>query len=574
MNAETFFDNFSLLSESPNGIQKLREMILQMAVQGKLVPRNSDDEPAEMLLERITTEKKRLVEEKKIRKSKNLPPIEEDEIPYKLPENWKWVQLGEVVQFINGDRGKNYPSSKDKVDSGIPFINAGHLANGEVNFKNMDFITEAKFASLGSGKIERNDLIYCLRGTLGKSAVVKNFDKGAIASSLVLLRAFYGLNSDFLYNYLNSILGKIMIKLHDNGTAQPNLSAGNVKKYLFPLPPLEEQKRIVAKVNQLMELCNQLESMQQIKQESHIHLNNAALNKMLDASSQEEFDKHWRLVCDNFGLLYDNLDNVEKLRQSILQLAVMGKLVEQDDGDEPANKLVGKVEEEKQRLVKEGVIKNNNKSPSIKKSDIPYEIPTNWKWVRLIDLCDIGTGSTPLKSQIEYYQNGTIPWITSSSTSLDFVENTETWITEKAVDECHLRLYPPGTLIIALYGQGKTRGQVAEIQIEATINQACAALIFAGSLVHIKDYVKLVLKKQYAELRSLAAGGAQPNLNVGKIKNALIPLPPLEEQKRIVAKVDQLMELCDSLEAGIRQAQEDGEKLMEVAVSGLLASCD
>ena len=188
-----------------------------------------------------------------------------------------------------------------------------------------------------------------------------------------------------------------------------------------------------------------------------------------------------------------------------------------------------------------------------------------------MDLCDIGTGSTPLKTQNEYYQNGTIPWITSSATSLEFVENAETYITQKAVEECRLRLYPPGTLIVALYGQGKTRGQVAEIQIEATINQACAALVFIDSLELIKGYVKLVLRKQYVELRSLAAGGAQPNLNIAKIKNALIPLPSLEEQKRIVEKVDALMNLCNQLEEKIGDSQKNAETLMDAFLIKLWA---
>ncbi|MBP2030666.1 type I restriction enzyme S subunit [Methanohalophilus levihalophilus] len=374
----------------------------------------------------------------------------------------------------------------------------------------------------------------------------------------------------YLYYFFLYFQGEL--KKRAFGGAQLNLNTGIVKNIAFPLPPFEEQKRIVAKVDQLMAVCDQLESLQQKKNENRNHLNNSALSKMLAAASPEEFAEHWQFVYGNFDLLYEDLDNLKKLRQTILQLAVQGKLVEQDASDEPAEVLLERIKAEKDRLMKGGKIKKTSKSLEIDESKTPYEISDKWKWVRLIDLCDVGTGSTPLKTQAEYYENGTIPWITSSATSLEFVDNAETHITQKAVEECRLRLYPPGTLIIALYGQGKTRGQVAEIQIEATINQACAALVFIDSLEISKSYVKLVLTKQYAELRSLAAGGAQPNLNVGIIKNAIIPLPPLEEQKRIVAKVDQLMILCDQLEAKIKQAQSDNETLMEAAVNHLLTA--
>uniref|UniRef100_UPI00037C24A8 restriction endonuclease subunit S n=1 Tax=Heyndrickxia coagulans TaxID=1398 RepID=UPI00037C24A8 len=175
-----------------------------------------------------------------------------EEQPYEVPQNWLWVSLNAIAKFINGDRGKNYPSQKDFVHEGIPFINAGHLVNGKIKMSNMNYISEDKFNSLGSGKICNNDILYCLRGTLGKTAIVEEIEKGAIASSLVILRPYQNVNNEFLYYYLISPLGQSMIKIHDNGSAQPNLSASNVKKYIFPLPPLAEQERIVEKLNRVI----------------------------------------------------------------------------------------------------------------------------------------------------------------------------------------------------------------------------------------------------------------------------------------------------------------------------------
>lgn len=175
-----------------------------------------------------------------------------------------------------------------------------------------------------------------------------------------------------------------------------------------------------------------------------------------------------------------------------------------------------------------------------------------------------------MTSKHEYYEDGSIPWITSSLTSLDYIDKAETLISEIAVNECNLRKYPSGTLIVALYGQGKTCGQVSELRLEATINQACASIVFIENFGCIKKYTKLFFKQKYEELRALAAGGAQPNLNVGKIKETLIPIPPLAEQKRIVEKVEQLMGLCDELEAKLRKEREESQKLVEVVAKCLL----
>ena len=161
-------------------------------------------------------------------------------------KSWNSVDLGSVVQLINGDRGKNYPSQKDFINDGIPFINAGHIQEGSIQFKSMNYISQETFNLLGSGKILPNDILYCLRGSLGKTAIVQDIDKGAIASSLVIIRPSKDITIKYLYYFLTSYLGQAEIYKHDNGSAQPNLSAASVKAYKIPLPPLEEQKRIAA----------------------------------------------------------------------------------------------------------------------------------------------------------------------------------------------------------------------------------------------------------------------------------------------------------------------------------------
>jgi type I restriction enzyme S subunit len=219
----------------------LRKTILTLAVQGKLVPQDPNDEPAVEQDRSATTEIG-------------------NGLPWDIPDSWTVMELNNLATFINGDRSKNYPSKSFRVADGVPFINAGHLVNGDVSLTEMDYITEEHFALLGSGKVERGDVLYCLRGSLGKSAVVSSIVRGAIASSLLILRPTNLILAKYLYFYLVSPLGAFMIRRYDNGSAQPNLSATNVKRYAVPLPPVAEQLRIVMKAEELMVKVDTLEN--------------------------------------------------------------------------------------------------------------------------------------------------------------------------------------------------------------------------------------------------------------------------------------------------------------------------
>lgn len=253
---------------------------------------------------------------------------------------------------------------------------------------------------------------------------------------------------------------------------------------------------------------------------------------------------------------------IAKLRASILSDAVSGRLVPQDPNDEPASILLEKIRVEKECLIKEGKIKREKPLPPIAADEIPYELPEGWIWCKLSTITEVGTGATPLKSTSDYY-NGTIPWVTSSATGDRFIHRADVLITEKALRETNCKIYPTGTLILAMYGQGKTRGQISELCIDATINQACASIRLFLFDKTTNEYIKLFFEKHYVELRELAAGGAQPNLNLQKIKDTLIPLPPFSEQQRIISKVKQLMSTCDALEAEVAKSCTETDRLMQ-----------
>ena len=250
--------HFDLLLDRPEAVDALEQTILQLAVRGLLVPQDPSDEPASVLLQKIRAEKDNLIAQGKIKRDKPLAEIADEEKPFELPQGWEWVRLSALAAFENGDRGRNYPSRSNFVEQGIAFINAGHLVNERIDYSDMNYITPQNFDLLRSGKIERGDILYCLRGSLGKFAQVTNDVVGAIASSLVIVRLTDQAIASYVMLYLKSPLAANLIKRFDNGTAQPNLGAGDLAKFAVPLPPLVEQSHIITRVNELRGLCADL----------------------------------------------------------------------------------------------------------------------------------------------------------------------------------------------------------------------------------------------------------------------------------------------------------------------------
>lgn len=553
--------HFDLIAQAPGGVARLRELILTLAVQGKLVPQDLSDEPASELLKKIRVEKDRLIAEGKIKRDKPLAEISDEEKPFDLPGGWEWARFSALAAFENGDRGSNYPSRSNFVDQGIAFINAGHLVDELIEYADMNYITPQNFDLLRSGKIQRGDILYCLRGSLGKFAQVTNDFAGAIASSLVIIRLTDKAIASYVVRYLKSSLAAKLIKRFDNGTAQPNLGAGDLAKFVVPLPPLAEQSRIVTRVEELMQLCDALEASGQLEEKKHAQLVNTLLGTLTQSETPEALADNWQRIATHFDVLLDRPEAVDALEQTILQLAVRGLLVPQDPSDEPASVLLQKIRAEKDRLIALGKIKRDKPLPPITDEEKPFELPQGWEWVAIDALASVGTGTTPSRDNATFFDGGVIPWVTSGETGQPFIRQTEQHVTEAALAQTSLTIYPVGTLIVAMYGQGKTRGQISELCIPATTNQACAAIVLVESSMEHKDYVKLVFEKSYDEIRELSAGGAQPNLNVGKVKATLIPLPPLGEQSRIVTRVNELRNLCVVLRSSLIATQNVEVKL-------------
>ncbi|MGY2964033.1 type I restriction enzyme S subunit [Pseudomonas sp. TE36184] len=562
-------DNLPLLAGAPNGIKKLRELILELAVRGKLVPQDPNEEPASELLKRIAEEKARLVADGKIKKQKPLTEIYEGAQPFELPAGWKWSSLAQVA-FVNP---RNAAADSLEV-SFVPMTFIGTRFDDQ-HAQEPRLWGEVKqgFTHFAEGDIGVAKITPCFENS--KACVFSNLVSGLGAGTTelhVVRPVTETLDPRYVLAYLKSPQFLLVGEKKMTGTAgQKRLPKDFVEANPFPLPPLAEQHRIVAKVDELMALCDRLETQQADAESAHVQVVQALLDSLTQACNAKEFAQNWQRLAEHFHTLFTTEPSIDALKQTLLQLAVMGKLVSQDPNDEPAIKLLKRIADEKVRLVAEGKLKKQKPLMEIVKGEKSFPLPEGWEWIRLEEIAQVGTGATPLRTNPKYFEPATINWVTSGETSQDFIHQTEQMVSSLALKETNLTVYPPYTLIIAMYGQGKTRGQISELLINACTNQACAAVQLFDQDESHRRYVKYFFVKSYDDIRLLAAGGAQPNLNLGKIKETALPLPPAAEQHRIVAKVDQLMALCDQLKNRLTQTRQLNEQLASTLVEGALA---
>ena len=553
--------NLDLLATAPGGVARLRELILTLAVQGKLVPQDPADEPAGELLKKIRAEKDRLIAEGKIRRDKPLAAIAEGEKPFGLPVGWEWVRLGALLPFRIGKT----PPSKDPqywADSGHAWVSISDMNHfGEV-FETGRKITDRGAGVFGYDLLPSGTLIMSFKLTIGKISVLRvpAYHNEAIVSFTPLS----GLDSGFLKYMLPTVAKTGASK---DALMGATLNTESLSNLVIALPPHSEQSRIVTRVEMLMRLCDALEAKGRLEAAQHAQLVSTLLGTLTASTTPEELADHWQRVAQHFDLLAGRPAAIDALEQTLLQLAVRGLLVPQDPTDEPASALLQKIRTEKDRLIATGHIKRDKPLPPVSDEEKPFELPVGWEWVPIDTLATVGTGTTPSRENPAFFVGGTTPWVTSGETGQTFIDATEQYVTDVALAQTSLTVYPAGTLIVAMYGQGKTRGQVAELRIPAATNQACAAITLIEHAADHRAYVKLVFEKSYDEIRELSAGGAQPNLNVGKVKSTLIPLPPLAEQSRIVTRVAALRRLCADLRQRLAERQSVQARLAEALVA-------
>ena len=550
--------HFDLIAQAPGGVARLRELILTLAVQGKLVSQDPSDEPASELLKKIRAEKDRLIAEGKIKRDKPFAEISDEEKPFDLPGGWEWVRFSALAAFENGDRGSNYPSRSNFVDQGIAFINAGHLVDELIDYADMNYITPQNFDLLRSGKIQRSDILYCLRGSLGKFAQVTNDVAGAIASSLVIIRLTDKAIASYVMRYLKSSLAAKLIKRFDNGTAQPNLGAGDLAKFVVPLPPLAEQSRIVTRVEELMRVCDALEASGQLEAQQHAQLVNTLLGTLTQSETPEALADNWQRIATHFDVLLDRREAVDALEQTILQLAVRGLLVPQDPTDEPASVLLQKIRTEKDHLIAQGKIKRDKPLPPITDEEKPFELPRGWEWRRIDELAEVQGGIQ--KTQLRRPVSNHYPYLRVANVQRDALKLDEIERFELTPDELEKWSLCAGDLLVV-----EGNGSADEIGRCAVWDGSISQCVYQNHLIRVRchekaslDFIKLFLNAPSGmeEMKRLAiTTSGLYNLSVGKIRNFVVPVPCIAEQSRIVTRANELRSLCADLRQRLTAGQ-------------------
>ncbi|WP_234916080.1 restriction endonuclease subunit S [Aeromonas veronii] len=545
------------------GIKKLRELILELAVRGKLVPQDPSDEPASVLLERIAAEKARLVKEGEIKKPKTWPEISEEEKPFGLPEGWEWVKLGD----IGYDHGQKTP------DSSFTYIDVGAI-NKEMGFIDSPTVMAASDAPSRARKIVKSGtIIYStIRPYLLNIAIIdEDMSPEPIASTaFAIIHPFDGVLSRYVYRYLRSPCFVTYVENVQTGIAYPAINDKQFFNGIIPLPPTEEQHRIVAKVDELMALCDQLELRSESQLAAHQTLVETFLATLTDSSDADELAQNWARLSTHFDTFFSTEASIDALKQTILQLAVMGKLVPQDPSDEPASALLERIAAEKARLVKEKKIKKEKPLPAISEDEVPFALPQGWACCRISDLgYDLG-GGTPSKTKSKYW-NGNIPWVSPKDMKVDFISSSTDYVTEDAISETVIKLIPSNSLLMVVRGMILAHSfPVALTMAPVAINQDMKALVFSEiNEVYLLTIMKAARERVVSMVEHSSHGTCK--LVSEKLWSMVVCIPPKEEQLRIIKIVDTLMAICDQLKSRLQTSQQTQLALAESLVEGALA---
>lgn len=490
---------------------ELRQSVLQAAMQGKLTTQKAEDGDARGLLLAIREEKEKLVKEKKIKKGKPLAPITDEEIPFDIPENWVWCRLGEIYCVLNGDRGKNYPAKSSlKHEGNIPFISALNLNGYNVAVDDkLLFATQEQYNKLNAGKLKYNDTVLCIRGSIGKHGRFQ-FNVGAISSSLVIIRPYVTQDlAEYLGFYLDSNIFTLEVTKYNNGTAQPNLAAADLKKFIIPLPPLPEQQRIVSRIDALMKEIDEL----------------------------EQTEKELEAIKAAFP---------GDMKASLLQAAMEGKLTEQKAEDGDARGLLLAIRKGKEKLVKEKKGKREKPLAPITDEEIPFDIPENWVWCRLAEICTklVDGDHNPPKGT-----NKKTPYIMASSKNInnDKLVNLESvrYLSKEVFEKENQRTQAKAGDIFFTSVGSLGRSCVYNENINICFQRSVSVI----TTLAYNYFLKYCFDSPAIQNKVLkeATGTAQKGFYLNQLAAMAIPLPPLAEQHRIVEKLDQLLPLCDSL---------------------------
>jgi len=545
------------------GVKKLRELILELAVRGSLVDQIPGGESAQELLERCLKAKAASVEQGKLKKARKHAPITSEDTPFSLPHGWSWSRLDDLLRVINGRAYKKH----EMLSSGTPLLRVGNLFTSNVWYYSDLELEEDKY-------IDSGDLIYAWSASFGP--FIWDGGRAIYHYHIWKLDLFdeSAISKQFLFLYLKAITEEI--KSSGSGIAMIHMTKGKMEELVFPIPPLEEQHRIVQKVDELMALCDRLEQQTSDQLEAHETLVDTLLGTLTQSENATELADNWARVAAHFDTLFTTEQSIDKLKQTIMQLAVMGRLVEQDTADEPASQLLQSIQCEISNLAQNGQIKKSKQVLEADGAEKPFSIPQSWQWAALENLAlHSSAGWSPKCSDTPRNNERWGVLKVSAVTWGTFQPDENKELPPHLEPRPEYEVQPSDFLI--------SRANTAELVARSVVvpDSTPQKLMMSDKIIRFSftkkintRYINLFNNCSYARSYYLSVAGgtssSMKNVSRAQIQALAIPMPPINEQHRIVQKVDELMALCDQLKDRLNQASETRCQLAEAVVTNAL----
>jgi type I restriction enzyme S subunit len=565
MNSDQLLAHFSRITDAPDAIPRLRGFILNLAIRGKLIEQDPDDEPASELLNRIRSEKARLTKAGEIRRQAPQARIKPDETPFEVPRSWVLVRLGDVIHLVSGQHLQPNEYS-DRKEFGPPYI----TGPADFGVKGLEI---TRYALVRKVVAVKGQILLTVKGAgVGKTALC-NLQEVAISRQLMALTAIAWSQS-----FLLLVTHRLAEALKESARSLiPGISREDVEEFVFPLPPLAEQHRIVEKVDELMALCDGLESAQQERESRRDRLTSASLHRLNHSSNEDPtaFRKHASFYLEHLARTTTRPEQIKQLRQTILNLALLGQLVPQDVNDEPASRLVTRIHVEKALLMKSGFVRRLLPTSPVKSDKLPATIPDNWIWVRIGNIL-LGDSQNGYSKKPDDAPDG-VPILRISAGTLRkdgiVAEEEHKLISGISTKQQELYELQPGDLLACRFNGN--RSFVGRLSLY--LGYLGIRPIYPDKLIRLRLVPELVLPqliRYFAESSVVrrdiegfcATTVGNWGISASNLKEVRIPLPPIAEQHRILARIDELLSLCDRMETQLTTTQTESRRLLEAVL--------
>jgi len=558
VSAARLLEHFERIAEAPDAVPGLRRFILDLAVRGKLVEQDPRDESAVELLKRIQAEKARLVTEGKIKRQELAAQFGDEELPFEPPIGWCWARLAAISRRIH----YGFTASASQSIKDVRLLRITDIQNNSVEWASVPGC-EISEREVCQYKLEQGDILIARTGgTIGKSFLVRQVPVTAVfASYLIRVQGSSELYDQYLKLFLESPVYWKQLQDGARGGGQPNVNGQTLGRMTVMIPPLAEQHRIVAKVDELMALCDRLEAAQAERESRRDRVVAASLHRLNNGADAESFREHARFHLHHLPRLTTRPEHIRQLRQTILDLAVRGKLVQQNSNDDPASNVIARIQAERLQRKREGKLGREPQLPKVDEASAPFALPAGWTWARFPELGTFGRGKSKHRPRNDpsLFDRGTHPLVqTGDVARSNGVIQTFTGKYNQA-GLAQSAKWPKGTLCITIAANIADSGILA---FDACFPDSVVGFIRA-SLFPNARFFEYFVRTAKGKLLEFAPATAQKNINLAILNEVLVPLPPLAEQRRIVTKVDELMVLCDETESCLVAAATSRLELLE-----------